>query len=163
VPLLTHLPPRNHGVSLRVEAAPLAPARLLPGPMFWGRRSCYGERRPGSRPEIVSRRRSASKMRLLGTLRGHPHATEIEHARPGALNQANADWAAPAELKGGCRMPFRYNPSHWRERAVQMRALAVGTQDEEAAALMLKLAEDYDKLAGRVELRAQEQPQSKKN
>jgi hypothetical protein len=60
-------------------------------------------------------------------------------------------------------MPFRYNPSHWRERAAQMRALAVGTQDGEAAALMLKLAEDYDKLADRVRIRAQEQAQSKKN
>jgi hypothetical protein len=40
-------------------------------------------------------------------------------------------------------MPFRYNPNHWRERAAHMRALAVATQDGEAAALMLKLAEDY--------------------
>jgi hypothetical protein len=60
-------------------------------------------------------------------------------------------------------MPFRYNPSHWRERAAQMRALAVDTKDGAAAALMLKLAEDYDKLADRVRIRAQEQPQSKKN
>jgi hypothetical protein len=59
-------------------------------------------------------------------------------------------------------MPFRYNPSHWRERAAQMRALAVDTTDTEAAALMLKLAEDYDKLADRAELRAQDQPQSEK-
>jgi hypothetical protein len=47
------------------------------------------------RPEIASRRRSASKTRLLRTLRGHPHATEIEHARPGALNQANAGRGIP--------------------------------------------------------------------
>ena len=32
-------------------------------------------------------------------------------------------------------MPFRYNPSHWRERAAQMRALAVDTTDTEAAHL----------------------------
>jgi hypothetical protein len=51
-------------------------------------------------------------------------------------------------------MPYRDNPSHWRERAAQMRALAVGTQDGEAPALMLKLAEDYDKLADRAEIRA---------
>ena len=60
-------------------------------------------------------------------------------------------------------MPIRYNPNHWRERAAQMRALAVDTQDDEAAALMLKLAEDYDELADRTEKRARDHPQSKKN
>jgi hypothetical protein len=59
-------------------------------------------------------------------------------------------------------MPFRYNPSHWRERAAQMRALAVDTTDPEAAAIMRTLAEDYDKLADRAEIRAQEQPQPRK-
>ena len=59
-------------------------------------------------------------------------------------------------------MPFRYNPSHWRERAAQMRALAIDTQDSKAAALMLKLADDYDKLADRVEIRGQGEPQSKR-
>jgi hypothetical protein len=57
-------------------------------------------------------------------------------------------------------MPFRYNPNHWRERAAQMRALAVDTADAEAAAIMLKLAEDYDKLAARAEIRAQDKPRS---
>jgi hypothetical protein len=55
-------------------------------------------------------------------------------------------------------MPFRYKPNHWRERAAQMRALAGDTADAEAAAIMLKLAEDYDKLAGRAEIRAQNFP-----
>ena len=94
VPLLTHLPPRNHGVSLRVEAAPLAPARLLPG-LFLAAAQLLRRAVSRTRPEIASRRRSASKTRLLGTLRGHPHATKIEHARPGALNQANAGRGVP--------------------------------------------------------------------
>ena len=59
-------------------------------------------------------------------------------------------------------MPFSYQPNHWRERAAHMRALAVDTADAEAAAIMLKLAEDYDKLADRAEIRAQDQPPSKR-
>ena len=43
-----------------------------------------------------------------------------------------------------------------------MRALALETADAEAAAIMLKLAEDYDKLADRAELRAQDEPRSQK-
>ena len=38
-------------------------------------------------------------------------------------------------------MPFRYNPSHWRERAAQMRALAVDTTDAKAAAIMAPAGE----------------------
>jgi hypothetical protein len=56
-------------------------------------------------------------------------------------------------------MPFRFNPNHRRERAAQMRTLAVDTADAEAAAIMLKLAEDYDKLADRAEIRGN-QPRS---
>jgi hypothetical protein len=55
-------------------------------------------------------------------------------------------------------MPFRYDPNHWRERAAQMRALAAGTTDPEAAELMFKVAEDYDKLADRAEQRARPLP-----
>jgi hypothetical protein len=55
-------------------------------------------------------------------------------------------------------MPFRYDPNHWRERAAQMGALAVDTTDAEAAGLMFKLADDYDKLADRAEQRAKRSP-----
>ena len=59
------LPPRRQ--PLGSEAASLASAPpSWPGRFFWRRRSCYGGRCPGSRPEIVSRRRSASKSAYLG-------------------------------------------------------------------------------------------------
>jgi hypothetical protein len=43
---------------------------------------------------------------------------------------------------------------HWRERAAQMRVLATTMKQIEAQAIMVRLAEDYDKLADRAELRA---------
>ena len=43
---------------------------------------------------------------------------------------------------------------HWRERAAEMRVLSDGMNDQEAQRLMLKLANDYDKLADRAEDRA---------
>jgi hypothetical protein len=64
--------------------------------------------------------------------------------------------------RGGRRMPFRYNANHSLERAAQMRACRRYGR-RETAALMLKLADDYDKLAERAEIRSQEREQSKKN
>ena len=43
------------------------------------------------------------------------------------------------------------DPRHWRDRAAQMRAMSDWMKDAETKATMLKLAEDYDKLAERVE------------
>jgi len=42
----------------------------------------------------------------------------------------------------------------WRDGAGEMRALADGYADKEAARIMLQLADDYDKLADRAEARA---------
>ena len=53
------------------------------------------------------------------------------------------------------------DPQHWRDRAAQMRALAVKMAGSEAAILMNDLAVDYDKLAERAEIRANgKKPQS---
>ena len=48
-------------------------------------------------------------------------------------------------------MPHRNtnDPEHWRERAAQMRALALTMKDPEIIILMTDLAADYEKLADR--------------
>jgi hypothetical protein len=46
------------------------------------------------------------------------------------------------------------DPQHWRDRAAQMRALAVKMAGSEAAILINDLAADYEKLASRAEIKA---------
>jgi hypothetical protein len=56
-------------------------------------------------------------------------------------------------------MPASYNDSkHWRDRAAEMRALASTMKDVETGAIMLRLAEDYDKLADRADARSNRLP-----
>jgi hypothetical protein len=43
---------------------------------------------------------------------------------------------------------------HWRDRAAEMRVLSDEIKDPQAQRMMLKLANDYDKLADRAEDRA---------
>ena len=47
-----------------------------------------------------------------------------------------------------------HDPQHWLERAAAMRLLAGDIKSEEAKAIMLRLAVDYDKLADRAEKRS---------
>jgi hypothetical protein len=45
------------------------------------------------------------------------------------------------------------NSRHWQDRANGMRALANQANDDISKQMMLRIAEDYDKLALRAELR----------
>jgi len=47
-----------------------------------------------------------------------------------------------------------YDAKHWRDRAAEMRVLSDEMKDLEAQTVMLKLANDYDKLADRADERA---------
>ena len=46
------------------------------------------------------------------------------------------------------------DPLHWRRRADELRALALGMKNEEAKEQMLRTADDYERLAKRAEERA---------
>jgi hypothetical protein len=46
------------------------------------------------------------------------------------------------------------DPEYWRSRAEEARAVAVQMTDPRTKAIMLSIAQDYEKLAGRAEQRA---------
>jgi hypothetical protein len=52
------------------------------------------------------------------------------------------------------------DPEHWRKRAQEMRDLAAEIKDPLSKQTMLRIAEDYDRLAKRAEGRLSGSPQS---
>ena len=76
-------------------------------------------------------------------------------------NAVKVSTACPSSL-GYCRMPpemsFRFsnNPAYWRDRAAEACTMA-STADAEAKAILLRLANDFVRLADRAEARLKQE------
>ena len=56
---------------------------------------------------------------------------------------------------------FVNDPEHWRDRAREKRALAEHLRNEQAKQAILRIANDYERLAERAEERSRGSPKSK--
>ena len=51
-------------------------------------------------------------------------------------------------------VPSVNDSKHWRDRAAEMRVLSEHMKDVETQVIMLRLADDYDELADRADIRS---------
>ncbi len=67
------------------------------------------------------------------------------------LSFGQPGWSAASDMP---QAHYINDPGHWRDRAEEMRALAQDVKDDAAKQTMLRLAQDYDRLAARAEQRS---------
>ncbi len=74
--------------------------------------------------------------------------------------EAKGKWPGRQPLEGDV-VPSHFinDPAHWRQRAKEARALADQMDDPQSKQAMMRIAEDYERLAERAARRATGSPQ----
>jgi hypothetical protein len=85
---------------------------------------------------------------IFATLGKSFHPVTLQSGFPAPLSRSYNRWGR------GMVSHFINEPEHWRARADEARILAKQMNDAEAKVAMLRIAEDYERLAQRAEGRA---------
>src|SRR5215472_10288416 len=132
-----------------------------------------GRRKPSHRPNKKNGRKNSMtliKQRLKispiknRTTPGPPfdrrrlNGSLLQRADRGEYRQAAGAVALDSTLQSGLSiswgMSLGNDPEYWRKRAEEARAAAVQMMDAHTKAIMLSIAQDYEKLAKRAEQKA---------